>query len=165
MSDQEMSDVMNQPLRAPQATQLDRRELLKGLAIFLGAQVAGLGLGSGCQSDAPHEESRRSLSGATLYQAWAPPAEMTRLGQEILAECDGMTLKIDHFIAELERSAVKPQGMAETSSPPTSAQELATQIFTLHREAIKSKRWVDVQGWRLSEVEAAAYALIALRKS
>ena len=90
---------------------------------------------------------------------------MTLLGQEILAECDEITLKIDQLIAVLEQSAPTSQSGMETPSSPKSAQDLANQIFALHREAIRAKRWVDVQGWRLSDIEAAAYALIALRRS
>ena len=146
--------------------ELNRRDLLRGFAVFLGAQALGLGLGSGCQST-PSDQELLSWTqiGRDLHRSWTPPPEMITLGQEILDEHNHIKAKIRSLLAQLnpERSTLKgDQRGASPEMTPEVIGGFARRVRDLHLEAAESGHWVDVDGWRLSEVEAAAYAIIAL---
>ena len=144
---------------------IDRRDLLRGLIAFLGTCTVGVGLGGqgGCESIDP-KSSVWSESGNTIYRAWKPPSEMVTLGQVILSESHEINLKISSLVTALEDYFSHPKDrLNQTKRAPSRDKiQLTHRIHQLHRQATLDGRWVEVRGWRLSEVEVAAYALIAL---
>ena len=144
---------------------INRRGLLKGLIAFLGTCTVGLGVGGqgGCESKGP-KASLWSKSANTLYRAWSPPSEMVTLGQVILSEFHEIDQTISRQVIALTDD-LSESGVHHNQAKRASDQEevqLAHRIHQLHRQATLDGRWVEVRGWRLSEVEVAAYALIAL---
>ena len=160
---------MNQPHRQLEVRELDRRDLLRGLALFLGAHSVGgfiLGLG-GCNS-APSDPQvhKWSGSGSVLYQAWTPPTEMVELGRVILSSFDQLNPLIHTLVTALKPHLPTSAQLSQNANQDSSqeiTQSLAQRIQQLHLEATREGRWAEVQGWRLSEVEVAAYALVALK--
>ena len=95
---------------------------------------------------------------------------MIELGRVILSTFSQLNPMINELITALDLhrstsdqlSRPAPQDPS-LESPQERDQSLAQRIYHLHIKATKDGRWVDVEGWRLSEVEVAAYALIALK--
>jgi hypothetical protein len=105
-----------------------------------------------------------------MYQAWNPPSDMVELGRVILSTFSQLNPMINELITALDLHLSTSDQLSRSAHQDSSRessqerdQSLAQRIYQLHIEATKDGRWIDVQGWRLSEVEVAGYALIALK--
>ena len=138
----------------------ERRALLRGLALFLGAGSFGLVATvslSGCSSERPEVLSALSGAARELESAWRPPNAMLTLGEAILKTHPKLTPHIERFSIELTALTKEL-----SKSPSELESSLAQHLKNLHRASTRRGEWIDVRGWRLSRVEASAYALIAL---
>ena len=130
---------------------LSRRTLLKGLSLFLG--VPFLSSLEACTSKPhglPDELNEHVTPIKSIQSAWQVPSAVIALGREVLAVSGDTFALIEEVLREL---SIKIDLKNATS------QEIAKVLRDLHLEATKRNSWVEVKGWRLSTVEAAAYAL------
>lgn len=149
--------------------QLSRRAALRGVALFLGAPLIA-SLESGCASD-PQQSGREGRARA-LHAQWSPPAELERLGAQVVRFSGLIDQYVDEFVRALDKRVQSQrstrdhaqEGKQEDKRDADSEElQVAQAIHALHLESAIRGEWVDVSGWRLSRVEAAAYALIAMR--
>jgi hypothetical protein len=129
---------------------LDRRILLKGIATFLGYPL--LSTINGCtpsKSALPERLSAQTAGIEGVQKLWKPPPSVIELGREVINN--------HHVTPDI-------QALLKALSEPSKGQkrtpvELAEAIRRLHHKAAKMGSWVEIKGWRLTTVEAAAYAL------
>lgn len=130
---------------------LSRRSLLKGLSIFLGVSlVPSL---EGCRSRAqglPPSLQDQVEQIQSIQRGWSAPKAVIDLGREVIA-VNGQA----HSMIETLLMNLSSKVNLESATP----QELAKELKMLHLEAAQKGLWVEVRAWRLSSVEAAAYAL------
>ena len=140
-----------------------RRDVLRGLALFLGAHTLGAGgalIGCTPTSSDPQLDMW-SESGSVLYEAWQPPKEMTRLGDQALKERGKLLDQTISVLTSEIQDLLQASGQGDQGGDEIT-EVLSRRLHKLHLQFARDRRWVEVNGWRLSAVEAAAYALIAL---
>ena len=132
-------------------SQMSRRTLLRSLSIFLGASlIPELEACTSTGQDLPKGLSDHSDEMNSFQKIWAPPKAVIELGREVIAVNGDMPKRIETLL-----KALPPRVELSTAKP----KELARALRDLHIESAKRGSWVEVRGWRLSAVEAAAYAL------
>ena len=124
---------------------LSRREVIRGALAFLGYTSL---MNVACTS-APEEGGRFRQFASPFQSAWSPPPEVLEVGKAILSISSDVPALLEELTPALD-SLNRPKA------------DLADAIRSSHLSAAASERWVDVRGWRLSSVEAAAYVLCAL---
>ena len=132
-------------------SQMSRRTLLRGLSIFLGASlIPALEACTPTGANLPKGLSNHSDEMNLFQEIWAPPKAVTELGREVISVNGDMPQRIETLLKALSSK------VSLSSAKPI---ELARALKDLHIESAKHGSWVEVRGWRLSSVEAAAYAL------
>ena len=145
---------------------IGRRDVLRGIALFLGVLGAG-GAMDGCTpTPSDPQLDLWSEPGSILHNAWRPPQEMIDLGGQVLKErstlLDETMTALTSKIQEVGQAQSQNLQGSSTGIKGPSAEFLSRRLYDLHVKSTRDGHWVEVQGWRLSAVEAAAYALIAL---
>ena len=149
-----------------QGSSIGRRDVLRGIAWFLGALGTGGTIGGCTPRSSDPQLDIWSEAGNILHDAWRPPQEMIHLGDQVLKArvtlLDQTMIALTSEIQEAwqAQSQKSQESGAGIKGLPT--ERLSRRLYELHVQSTRDRRWVEVQGWRLSAVEAAAYALIAL---
>lgn len=140
----------------------NRRTLLKGLGLFLGLPVFSSLVG--CQtkgSKLPKELKSNYDEIDSIQRLWQPPVAVKELGQTSFKTVGHINQHIKTCLEALAQEA-KTQNNSSITNEKDQAKHLAKILKKLHLKATQAGSWVDVRGWRLSQVEVAAYALCSL---
>lgn len=144
---------------------ITRRDLLRGVALFLGAGSLGLSAavgGIGCTPTPPEELVALSGVARSLKSAWRPPESLIRVGEVVVREHRELTRDV---IALSEKLNALLNDITTLDQPDDRSKAIAQHLHRLHLESTQRGEWVEVSGWRLSRIEASAYGLVALSQT
>lgn len=127
--------------------QVERRVFMQGALAFLG--IASLST-LGCSQAPDFNFSELKESSQKVSSQWAPPPEVVQVGKQILSS----TGRVKELIRALEAKL--------SAEILQSSEAIAEALRAQHLEAARSGQWVEVRGWRITSIEAAAYAMCAL---
>jgi hypothetical protein len=128
-------------------SQVERRAFVEGALAFLGfASLSALG----CSRSSEFDLSEFQEISTRVSTPWSPPPEVVRVGKRILSSTGGIREMLQDLETKLSAGGLK------------SSASIADALRAHHLEAAGAGQWVEVRGWRITSIEAAAYAMCAL---
>jgi hypothetical protein len=133
------------------ASSFDRRTLLKGIGLFLGAGVFNTGF-TACDSAPylPKKLKAKHVQIEHIQQTWSVPSDVKTLGQEIVKVVGNVEVLVQDLLKQIEQEHPK-----DFKGP----KELSNTLKKLHLDSARKGQWVEVRAWRLTAIEVAAYVL------
>ena len=138
-------------VESTKVSRFDRRTLLKGIGLFLGAGVFNTSF-IACDSAPylPKSLKAKHVQVEQIQQTWLVPNEVKTLGQEIVKLVGNIEVLVQDLLKQIKQE--HPKGFKEPK-------ELSHTLKKLHLDSARKGQWVEVRAWRLTAIEVAAYAL------